>query len=58
MASNVKKDLPRDALVMQAILQEMGVKDYEPRLVNIMLEFSYSKLTILVYFQSIKKFLN
>ncbi|CAD5115349.1 DgyrCDS4329 [Dimorphilus gyrociliatus] len=26
---------------MQAILQEMGVKDYEPRLVNIMLEFSY-----------------
>lgn len=35
---------PRDAAVMEAILKEMGVMDYEPNVVHQMLEFSYSKL--------------
>ena len=35
---------PRDALVMEAILKEMGVKEYEPNVVHQMLEFSYSKI--------------
>jgi len=46
---------PRDAAVMEAILKEMGVEDYDPNVVHQMLEFSYSacKLcdwTILVTF--------
>lgn len=36
---------PRDAAVMEAILKEMGVEDYEPNVINQMLEFSYSKCT-------------
>ena len=35
---------PRDAAVMEAILKEMGVEDFEPNVINQMLEFSYSKL--------------
>ena len=34
---------PRDAAVMESILKEMGVEDYEPNVINQMLEFSYSK---------------
>ena len=34
---------PRDAAVMEAILREMGVEDYEPNVIHQMLEFSYSK---------------
>ena len=33
---------PRDAAVMEAILREMGVEDFEPNLIHQMLEFSYS----------------
>lgn len=33
---------PRDAAVMEAILREMGVEDYEPNVIHQMLEFSYS----------------
>ena len=32
---------PRDAAVMEAILKEMGVEEYEPNVVHQMLEFSY-----------------
>ena len=35
---------PRDAAVMEAILKEMGVEEYEPNVINQMLEFSYSKI--------------
>lgn len=35
------KGSPRDAQVMTAILKDMGVTDYEPRLINQMLEFTY-----------------
>ena len=34
---------PRDAAVMEAILREMGVEEYEPNVIHQMLEFSYSK---------------
>ena len=38
------KPVPKDAEVMVAILKDMGVTEYEPRLVNQMLEFTYRKL--------------
>lgn len=39
------KQIPRDAAVMHAILKEMGVKLYEPRVVNQMLEYVYRYVT-------------
>ncbi|KAH3806674.1 transcription initiation factor TFIID subunit 9B-like [Dreissena polymorpha] len=39
------KSTPRDAQVMAAILKDMGVTDYEPRLINQMLEFTYRYVT-------------
>ena len=33
---------PRDAAVMEAILNEIGVQQFEPNVVHQMLEFSYS----------------
>ena len=41
MASTAAKSTPRDAQVMAAILKDMGVVEYEPRLINQMLEFTY-----------------
>ncbi len=32
---------PKDAAVMEAILKEMGVQEYDPNVVHQMLEFSY-----------------
>ena len=40
------KSSPKDAQVMAAILKDMGVMDYEPRVVNQMLEFAYRKCSI------------
>eukprot|EP00118_Oscarella_pearsei_P019791 m.212199 g.212199 ORF g.212199 m.212199 type:complete len:224 (+) comp39771_c0_seq2:242-913(+) len=40
-SSGGPSSVPRDALVMAAILKEMGVVDYEPRVINLMLEFAY-----------------
>ena len=37
------KSTPRDARAMKAILKEMGVEDFEPRVINQMLEFTYRK---------------
>nr|XP_054771078.1 prefoldin subunit 5-like [Lytechinus pictus] len=42
MASS-NKTQPRDAEIMTAILKDMGVTDYEPRVINQMLEFAYRK---------------
>ncbi|XP_065179638.1 transcription initiation factor TFIID subunit 9B-like [Sycon ciliatum] len=36
---------PKDALVMSAILKEMGVLEYEPQVVRQMLEFTYRHVT-------------
>ena len=35
------KSSPKDAQIMAAILKDMGVTEYEPRVVNQMLEFTY-----------------
>jgi len=35
--------IPRDALVIQAILKDMGITEYEPRVINQLLEFIYRK---------------
>lgn len=44
--------IPRDAQVIQAILKDMGITEYEPRVVNQLLEFIYRKkiLTKLFFF--------
>ena len=43
MADSVAGAGPRDAAVMEAILKEMGVEEYDPNVVQQMLEFSYSE---------------
>ncbi|XP_078736315.1 transcription initiation factor TFIID subunit 9-like [Lampetra fluviatilis] len=39
------KSTPKDAQVMAAILKDMGVTEYEPRVINQMLEFTYRYVT-------------
>ena len=39
------KTTPKDALVMASILKEMGVSEYEPRIINQMVEFAYRYIT-------------
>lgn len=41
--SGIAGDLPQDAKVVIEILKSMGVDDYEPRVVNQLLEFMYRK---------------
>ncbi|XP_022087968.1 transcription initiation factor TFIID subunit 9-like [Acanthaster planci] len=45
MAAPQVKAVPKDAEVMVAILKDMGITEYEPRLVNQMLEFTYRYVT-------------
>ncbi|CAG7838101.1 unnamed protein product [Allacma fusca] len=42
------KQLPRDVLVIQGLLKEMGVTSHEPRVINQMLEFIYRYVTSVV----------
>ncbi|XP_077002077.1 transcription initiation factor TFIID subunit 9B-like [Tamandua tetradactyla] len=42
------KNAPRDALVMAQILKDMGIKDYEPRVINQMLEFAFRYVTTIL----------
>jgi len=42
------KTTPKDALVMASILKEMGITEYEPRVVNQMIEFAYRYVTDVV----------
>ena len=44
--ASLAKSTPKDAQVMMAILKDMGVTDYEPRVINQMLEFTYSKCVL------------
>uniref|UniRef100_A0A023FV89 Putative transcription initiation factor n=1 Tax=Amblyomma parvum TaxID=251391 RepID=A0A023FV89_AMBPA len=39
------KSTPKDAQVMSAILKDMGIGEYEPRVINQMLEFTYRYVT-------------
>ncbi len=43
MAESAAFSGPRDAAVMEAILKEMGIEDFEPNVIHQMLEFSYGK---------------
>ncbi|XP_056587181.1 transcription initiation factor TFIID subunit 9 [Triplophysa dalaica] len=42
------KTLPKDAQVMVQILKDMGITDYEPRVINQMLEFTYRYVTTII----------
>ena len=44
-SSQPTKSTPKDALVMASILKEMGVTEYEPRVINQMIEFAYRKVS-------------
>jgi transcription initiation factor TFIID subunit 9B len=37
------KSLPKDALVIMSIMRDMGIEEYEPRVINQLLEFTYRK---------------
>ena len=41
--AGVAGDLPKDAKVIIELLRSMGVENYEPRVVNQLLEFMYRK---------------
>lgn len=38
----IVKQAPKDALVMMALLKEMGVESHEPRVINQMIDLVYS----------------
>ncbi|XP_061557884.1 transcription initiation factor TFIID subunit 9 isoform X1 [Phycodurus eques] len=42
------KSIPKDAQVMIQILKDMGVTEYEPRVINQMLEFTYRYVTSII----------
>uniref|UniRef100_A0A2R5LNN0 Putative transcription initiation factor n=1 Tax=Ornithodoros turicata TaxID=34597 RepID=A0A2R5LNN0_9ACAR len=42
------KSTPKDAQVMSAILKDMGITEYEPRVINQMLEFTYRYVTTIL----------
>jgi len=43
--SEREKHMPKDGQVMVSILRDMGIHDFDPRVVNQMLEFSYRYVT-------------
>jgi len=42
---HLNKAMPKDALVMASILRDMGIMEWEPRVINQLLEFSYNYVT-------------
>ncbi|KAM3869549.1 transcription initiation factor TFIID subunit 9 [Diretmus argenteus] len=42
------KSVPKDAQVMMQILKDMGITEYEPRVINQMLEFTYRYVTTII----------
>jgi transcription initiation factor TFIID subunit 9B len=44
--ANQTKHIPKDAQVICSILKEIGICDYEPRVVNQLLEFTYRKFIL------------
>lgn len=41
--SGYAKHVPKDAQVIASIMKDMGIVDYEPKVVNQLLEFTYRK---------------
>ncbi|TMS14258.1 Transcription initiation factor TFIID subunit 9 [Larimichthys crocea] len=48
------KTIPKDAQVMIQILKDMGITEYEPRVINQMLEFTYSEFKADERYRSLK----
>jgi len=49
------KHIPKDAQVIMSIMKDMGITDYEPKVINQLLEFTYRKffssmMTIFIHF--------
>lgn len=42
---NQTKHMPKDAHVIMSIMKEVGITDYEPRVVNQLLEFTHKYVT-------------
>lgn len=40
---NSNKHIPKDAQVIMSIMKELGISEYEPRVINQLLEFTYRK---------------
>uniref|UniRef100_A0A182JYA2 Transcription initiation factor TFIID subunit 9 n=1 Tax=Anopheles christyi TaxID=43041 RepID=A0A182JYA2_9DIPT len=45
---NQVKHIPKDAQVVMSILKELGATDYEPRVINQLLEFTYRYVTCIL----------
>lgn len=43
---NSVKHIPKDAQVIMSILKELGITEYEPRVINQLLEFTYREFCI------------
>ena len=48
VGSESAKKMPKDAHVMSAILRDMGIAEWEPRVINQLMEFSYSYVTNII----------
>ena len=46
--NTVSKSTPKEAQIMAAILKDMGVNEYEPRVINQMMEFSYREIALVI----------
>lgn len=45
---DIKEPKPKDVQVIQGIMKEMGINEYENRVVNQLLEFAYRYVTIVL----------
>lgn len=45
MESKESRSVPKDAQVIQSILKDMGIQEYENRVVNQLLDFAYRYVT-------------
>ena len=45
---NQTKHIPKDAQVIISIMKDMGITDYEPKVINQLLEFTYREFDIVV----------
>lgn len=47
-AEQLDKNMPKDAQIMASMLRDMGVAEWEPRVINQLLEFSYNYVTTIL----------
>ena len=55
-ASVDEKTVPKDARAMISILKDMGISDFEPRVVNQLLEFSYRYVSTILEDSKVRQF--